>query len=188
MSSHDLYRKIQLFFGDLATNKHLASTREYNMLPRYVVEHLVSEFTKLHGPADYAQKLSQYLATHYKEAREKDKVLHETMNGNTVQLIDEVKVETDVSIENYRTHLMNLGIRDAMIAKPVINQYENLLVTGMWGMATIQYNPEIVPRDIKGEPLLTPIIVTEFKPFQSPVTDPNILKDARPAFTFDEWL
>lgn len=188
MNTHDLYRKIQLFFGDLATNKHLASTKEYNMLPRYVVEYLVSEFTKQHGPANYAQKLAEYIANHYREAREKDKVLHEAMNGNTVQLIDEVKVETDINIENYRTHLLNLGIKDAMIAKPVIDQYENLLVTGMWGMAKIQYNPEIVPRNIKGEPLLTPIIITEFQPFQSPITDPNILKDTRTAFTFDEWL
>lgn len=188
MNTHDLYRKIQLFFGDLATNKHLASTKEYNMLPRYVVEYLVSEFTKQHGPANYAQKLAEYIANHYREAREKDKVLHEAMNGNTVQLIDEVKVETDIIIENYRTHLLNLGIKDAMIAKQVIDQYENLLVTGMWGMAKIQYNPEIVPRNIKGEPLLTPIIITEFQPFQSPITDPNILKDARTAFTFDEWL
>ncbi|MEM4716197.1 MAG: BREX system Lon protease-like protein BrxL [Candidatus Caldarchaeum sp.] len=188
MTSHELFRKIQLFLGDLATNKHLASTKEYAMLPRYVVEYLVSEFMKKHGPANYASELSKYITTHYREAREKDKVLHEAMNGQEIQLIDEIKVETDVTIGHYRTHLMNLGVRDAMIAKPVIDSYENLLVTGMWGLAKIQYTPELVPRDIKGDPILTPILVTSFTPFQSPVSDPAILKEARTAFTSDEWL
>ncbi|MEM2651903.1 MAG: BREX system Lon protease-like protein BrxL [Candidatus Caldarchaeum sp.] len=188
MTSHELFRKIQLFLGDLATNKHLASTKEYAMLPRYVVEYRVSEFIKQHGPANYAVELSKFISTHYREAREKDKVLHETMNGQETQLIDEIKVETDVTIGHYRTHLMNLGVRDAMIAKPVIDSYENLLVTGMWGLAKIQYTPELVPRDIKGDPILTPILVTSFTPFQSPVSDPAILKEARTAFTFDEWL
>ncbi|MEM2808470.1 MAG: hypothetical protein QXJ09_08105, partial [Candidatus Caldarchaeum sp.] len=124
MTSHELFRKIQLLLGDLATNKHLASTKEYAMLPRYVVEYLVSEFIKQHGPANYAAELSKFISTHYREAREKDKVLHETMNGQETQLIDEIKVETDVTIGHYRTHLMNLGVRDAMIAKPVIDSYE----------------------------------------------------------------
>lgn len=188
MPSHDLFRKIQVVFGDLATNKHLASTREYAMLPRYVVEYLVSEFIKEHGPAGYASKLSEFMSIHYREAREKDKVLHEAMNGQEPELIDEIKVETDVEIGHYRTHLMNLGIRDAMIAKPVIDRYENLLVTGMWGLIKIQYAPEIVPRTVTGEPLLTPIMITQFRPFQSPITDPSIIKEARRSFTLDEWL
>lgn len=188
MSAHDLYHKIQQFFGDLATNKHIASTKEYNMLPRYVTEYLVSKYIKEYGPINYAPELSKYITTHYREAREKDKVLHEAMNGQEIELIDEVKVETDVIIGHYRTHLMNLGIKDAMIAKPVIDSYENLLVTGMWGMARIIYAPDLVPRDYAGEPILTPILVTSFTPFQSPVSDPAILKEARRAFTFDEWL
>jgi len=90
MSSEDLFRKTQLVFGDLAVNKWLASTHEYAMLPRFVTDYLVSE--------------------HYKEARERDKVLHDLMNGSEVQVIDEVKVEAEVFINDYRTHLMNLGI------------------------------------------------------------------------------
>lgn len=187
-SPQDLFRKIQIIFGDLATNKYLASTKEYAMLPRYVIEYLVSEFIQQHGPVNYASHLSEFIATHYHEAREKDRILHEVMNGAEIQLIDELKVETDVMIGHYRAHLMNLGVKDSMIAKSVIDNYENLLVTGMWGMIKIQYAPEMVPRSRNGEPLLTPIIITDFKPFQSPVSDPTILKEARRSFTFEEWL
>ena len=133
MSSRDLFKKVQSIFGDLAVNKWLASAQEYSMLPRYVVEYLVLEFMYEYGPRNYAQKLSEFISTHYKEARERNKILHDLMNGSEVELIDEVKVEADVIIGDYRTHLMNLGIKDAMVSKPVINEYENLLVTGMWG-------------------------------------------------------
>lgn len=187
MSSHDLYRKIQVFFGDLAVNKRVASTKEYSMLPRYVTEYLVSEFLKEYG-SDYAGKLSEFVATHYREAKERDKVLHDLMNGIKVRLIDEVKVETDVVIENYRTHLMSLGLRDAMIAKHLVDRFEGLLMTGMWGLAELTYAPDLAPRDAAGNPLLVPVMITDFQPFQSPVSDPEIMMEARTGFSLEEWV
>lgn len=188
MSSRELFRKVQSVFGDLAVNKWLASTQEYSMLPRYVVEYLVSEFMYEYGMSRYAQKLSEFISTHYKEARERDKILHELMNGAEIELIDEVKVEADVRIGDYRTHLMNLGLRDAMIFKPVIDKYENLLVTGMWGLVKLIYAPDLVPTAPSGEPLLLPVAVKSFKPFQSSFTDVKVFKEARDEFSFDEWL
>ncbi|MEM2687252.1 MAG: BREX system Lon protease-like protein BrxL [Thermoproteota archaeon] len=187
MTSDQLFRKIQLVFGDLAVNKRLAATKEYAMLPRYVTEYLVSEFMREHGTG-YASKLSEFVASHYREARERDKLLHDLMNGSNVRLIDEIKVETDVLIADYRTHLMNLGLRDAMIARHLVDRFENLLMTGMWGLAELTYAPDIVPKDAADNPLLLPVMVTDFRPFQSPVTDPQIVIDARESFSFDEWV
>jgi len=188
MSLGELFTKVRVIFGDLAVNKGLAVKQEYSMLPRYVVEHLVSKFIDEYGEEKYARKLSEYVLKYYREARERDKILNDLIDYGTIKIIDEVKVETDIKLGMHRTHLMNLGVRNLMIKKEVVSKYEPLLITGMWGLAKLEYTPETVPRDFKGDPLLKPITLTSFEPFQCSYTETDIFKQARGHFTLDEWL
>jgi ATP-dependent Lon protease len=184
----ELFNKVKRVFGDLATDKRVASRQELFMLPRYVAEYLSSNFMEKYGEENYMPQLSKFIVKYYRESREKDKVLAELMELGKVTLIEEVKVETDVELGMFRAHLQNLNVRDCMINLDVVNKYENLLVIGMWGLATLRYDPDIVPRDRMGNPLMMPIVIEDFMPFQSSTREVKIIQEARDSFTFEEWL
>jgi len=178
----EVFNKVKSVFGDLAADKRTANKQELFMLPRYVVEYLASNFIKRYGEQKYASELSKFVAKYCHEAREKDKVLSDLMSLGKITLIDEVKVETDVKLGTYRAHLQTLNIKNAMISLDVIEKYESLLITGMWGLATLVYSPDAAP------PTMTPIIIEEFIPFQCSTTDVKAFQEARDSFTFEEWL
>ncbi|RLG60389.1 BREX system Lon protease-like protein BrxL [Candidatus Geothermarchaeota archaeon] len=184
----DIFNKVKSVFGDLATDKRVANRQELFMLPRYVVEYLSSYFIERYGEDKYSQKLSEFISKFYHEARERDKVLSDLMQLGKITIIDEVKVETDVKLGTYRAHLQRLNLRDCMIDLNVVEKHENLLIVGMWGLVDLTYAPESVPIDKQGRPLMTPVLITGFTPFQCSVTDVRLFQEARDFFTFEEWL
>jgi len=178
----EVFNKVKSVFSDLATDKKIANRQELFMLPRYVVEDLASNFIDRYGEEKYAPELSKFVAKYYHEAREKDKVLSDLISLGKIILIDEVKVETDVKLGTYRAHLQTLNLRDCMISLDVVEKHENLLMTGMWGLATMVYSPDTAP------PSMTPTLIQDFIPFQCSVTDVKTFQEARDSFTFEEWL
>ncbi len=167
----EIFNKVKKVFGDLATDKRIANRQELFMLPRYVVEHLSSHFVKRYGEERYSQELSRFISKYYHEARERDKVLSDLMQLGKITVIDEVKVETDVKLGTYRAHLQRLNLRDCMIDLNVVEEHENLLIVGMWGLVDLSYSPDSVPTDRQGRPLMTPVLIKWFVPFQCSVTD-----------------
>lgn len=184
----ELFNKIKSVFGNLATDKRIANRQELFMLPRYVVENLSSYFVERYGEERYAQELSKFIAKYYHEARERDKVLSDLMHLGKVKVIDEVKVEADVKLGTYRAHLQRLNLKDCMIHRDVVKKHENLLIVGMWGLVSLSYAPDSVPKDTQGWFLMTPVLIDEFVPFQSSITDVKLFQEARGSFTFEEWL
>jgi ATP-dependent Lon protease len=184
----ELFNKTKSVFGDLATDKRIANKQEFFMLPRYVVEYLSSSFVDKYGEDRCVSELSRFVTRYYHEAKEKDKVLSDLMNLGKVTIIEEVKVETDIELGTYKAHLGNLNIRDCMINLDVLEEHENLLMVGMWGLVELHYAPDSVPRDSRGNPLMAPILVQDFTPFQCSMTDVKAFQEARDSFTFEEWL
>ncbi len=182
-----LSSKIKAVFGDLAVDKRIASKQEFTMLPRYVIENLASRFVEKFGD-NYAEKLQKFISTYYHEAKEREKILSDLMKFDKIMIIDEVRVETDIHRQTYRAHLENLTLRDCMIDLELVEEHENLLITGMWGLVTLKYAIDIVPKDRDGNPLMTPVLIADFQPFQCSFTDIGLFKEARDEFTFDEWL
>ncbi|MEM4091325.1 MAG: BREX system Lon protease-like protein BrxL [Thermoplasmatales archaeon] len=178
---NDLFNKIKEIFGDLATDKRVASRQELFMLPRYVSEFLSSNFMEKYGE-EYLPKLSEFVEKYYHEPRERDKVLSDLMQFGELTLIDEVKVETDIELGTYRAHLQNLNIKDCVIERGALAKNENLLMTGMWGLIKLVYLRNNAPEG------MMPILVQEFTPFQSSTRDLKPFQEARDQFTFDEWL
>ncbi len=182
-----LSSKIKAVFGDLAVDKRIANKQEFTMLPRFVIENLASRFYEKYGEI-YTQKLSEFISKYYHEAKEREKILSDLMKFDKIVIIDEVRVETDIYRRTYRAHLENLNLRNCMIDEAIIEEHENLLITGMWGLVTLKYAIDIVPKDSDGNPLMTPVLIADFRPFQCSFTDINLFKEARDEFTFDEWL
>ena len=186
----DIFAKTKSHFGDLAVDKRIASRHELARLPRFVVEYLVAEFTESCGGVfneKCAEKLNEFVAHYYFESREKDAVLHNLMTTGGLKLIDEIKVDTDIGMGIHRAHLPSLNIRNAMISRELVDKYQNLLTTGMWGLASLAYAPDSVITDRSGNPLMSPVLIQDFLPFQVPKIEIDIYKEAREKFTLEEW-
>ena len=187
----DIFAKTRSTFGDLAVDKRVANHHELARLPRFVVEYLVAEFTESCGGTfdeTCADKLSRFVAQYYYESREKDAVLHNLMTTGFLRLIDEIKVDTNIKLGIHKAHLPSLNIRDATINRNLVDKYQNLLTAGMWGLANLVYAPDNVPTDSSGNPLMSPVFIEGFVPFQATETNTTIYKEAREEFTLEGWV
>ena len=178
----DLFNKIQIAFGEFAVDKRLAYKVEVSRLPRFVSEYLISEFI-VQGE-DWEQKLNHFVAENFHEPKEKDRVLHILTTLGTVRIIDELKVWVDISSGTHFAVIPSLNITNALIEMSIVNSNQNTLSMGVWGLLTLQYEQKIV----KEEETSTPVIVTEFVPFQAPNVDIQLYRDAREQFKTEEWI
>ncbi len=73
-----------------------------------------------------------------------------------------------------------------MISDEVVEKNEQLLSTGIWGLATLRYCDPIV--DSKGKPITLPVIVEKFEPFHVANVDLKEFIEKREYFTLKEWM
>ena len=172
-----LNEKIIRIFGDLAVDKRLARMREVARLPRFISEYLISRYKD-------PDELSQVVTEYYPDPSEKDKVLNRLKTEGSVKLIDEFKVDVDLKHDIYRLHIPCLQIYDAIASESIVKSYERIL-SGLWGMGLLEYRSNIAEQNSIS---LTPIILTDFKPFQVYSIDVKEFIDARRKFTLDEWV
>ena len=177
----ELSNKVKRYFGDYAVDKKLAYELELAKLPRYVAEYLISEF-KLEG-SGWEEKLRNYIKQHYYEPEEKELVKHRLITDGTVSIIDELRVVVDIETD---THVGIIQSHDILAEVPlsIVERNKATLVTGMWGLIQLTKSPTI--KYIFEQPVGA--IVEKFTPFQAPDTDPDILAEARPYFSLEEWI
>ena len=187
VSQDNLNTKLRAVFEGVVVNKGLLQTKEVSRLPRYVAEYLVTKFCSDDGKGGL-EKLSEFIRRYYPETKDKDKVLHDIKEQGEIRLIDEFKVETDLKLGCHKLAVPCLNVRDAMIRDSILDDYENLLRSGMWGIAKLQYDPESVPRDMRGNPIMTPIVMKAFDPFQASSILLREFEEKRAQFTTEEWI
>jgi len=183
----DLFAKIRRVFGDYAVDKSLLQIAEISKLPGFVAEYLMTEFSQMY-PSSWQEKLREFVRKHYFEASEKEYVKHLLVEKKKVSLIDELVIWVDLEFGEHRGILQSIGERDVRVPAEIARKYPMTMITGMWGLVKLEYSPETAKRDDEGNLIENPVIVTDFKPFQTPTNDPGILKEARSYFTLEEWL
>ncbi|MEM1629078.1 MAG: ATP-dependent Lon-type protease, partial [Desulfurococcaceae archaeon] len=88
-----------------------------------------------------------------------------------VSLIDELVVWVDLESGEHRGVLQSIGERDVRVPAEIARSYPMTMITGMWGLVELEYSPETAKRDLNGNLLENPVVVTDFKPFQAPTRD-----------------
>jgi len=178
--SSELYNKVKRYFGDYAVDKRLVYELELAKLPRYVAEYLISEFAGSGG--NWEARLREFIRKHYYEPEEKEVVKHKLVVDGTVKLIDELRVVVDIETRVHVGIIQSLDIW-AEVPVDIVERNRATLVNGMWGLITLKRSDpiEVFDRTIAAT-------VTDFRPFQSPDTDPRILEEAKQYFTLDEWV
>jgi ATP-dependent Lon protease len=81
----------------------------------------------------------------------------------------------------YEALLGNFGVKGIEVPSSIVNQYQKLLVGGIWSIITLEYFFEA---DQKGSPFL----LRDLKPIQMPNLDLEELFEARRAFTEPQWI
>jgi len=183
--SEDLNHKIKKVFGEVAVDKGLATRHEVARLPRFISEYLISRYCNLYHDIETAfNKLSQVITENFPEPKDKDRIFYKLKRRGIIRIMDEFKVSVDIKRNIYRLHIPCLQIYEAIADEGTVRRYERIL-SGMWGLGTLEYRPDILEtEDLKA----SPIILIDIEPFQ--VYNINI-KDfiqARGHFSLTEWI
>ncbi len=179
----ELGNKIKRCFGDYAVDKRLAYELELVKLPRYVAEYLISESIGLGG--SWEEKLRGFIRDHYYEPEEREVVKHRLVTEGIVKLMDELRVYVDVESNTHIGIIQSLDIW-AEVPVDIVERNKATLITGMWGLITLKRTE--ASKEVLGGAREISVMVTDFKPFQAPDSDPRIIEEARDCFTLDEWV
>jgi len=122
------------------------------------------------------------LAKNYASPADAPRILHELKQKRSMDLIGRVEVRLETSEDKYWASLAALNERNIHVDEKLINRYPRLM-GGMWGIAELTYDEAQV---WKGR--VTPLVLTDFTPFQHGRIDIEDFLQKRSLFTRDEWL
>lgn len=132
-------------------------------------------------------KIIELVNTLYPEPKDKDKILDRIIIKRlSYKIIDEIKVEIDEKHEIRKAIVPSLNLRNVMILDHVVENNEQLLSTGIWGLAALRYSDPLT--DVKGNPITLPVIIENFKPFHVANIDVKEFIENREHFTLEEWI
>lgn len=143
LNQEELNAKLKHHYNGTIVNKKLSQRQDIARLPRFVSEFMLTKLSEFEdNPELFNEKYKEIIDMihkHYPEAKDKDKILNKLMEEKYYTIIDEFKVEIDIKRELKKAQIPSLNIRDAMILDSIINQNENLLSTGIWGIAKLNH-------------------------------------------------
>ena len=178
-------QKLRRVFPDEVVNKRLSRTHQLDRLPKFISEYAAKELVGESEDPSSMSVLSNFVKQFYPEPKDKDRVLHEIMTRGEYTLLDEFKVRVDPRRGLRRVEIPSLQIRDAMIIPSILEQYKELLETGMWGTAKLSWQPMILEEVPVPQ---TPIIITSFEPLQYSNVRVDDYKIRRSEFSLHEWI
>ena len=183
MSSLD--EKITKIFGEVSVNKGLALRHEVSRLPRFISEYLISKYCSAYPDRETAfSKLAEVVSENFPEPKDKDRVFYKLKRLGIVRLMDEFKVSIDLKRNLYLLQIPCLQIYDALADEGIIRKFERTL-SGMWGLGTLEYRPDI-PEN--AEEAVSPILLIDIEPFQVYNIDPKTFVENRQQFSLTEWI
>jgi ATP-dependent Lon protease len=182
-TASDLDSKAKHAFGPYLVRKDLV--QEVSRLPRFISEYLVAKFyTGAEPSPEDTKKLQDFVAIHFPELRDKDKILHDIMTKGSYTLMDEFKVETDIKGAGHRLIIPCLNLRDGKVLPTILDENTDLLRSGMWGVATLQYSPD----EMDHRQTTSPVLMTKFTPFEVVNVRLSEFASKRRSFSRREWI
>ncbi|MFC1609533.1 protease Lon-related BREX system protein BrxL [Myxococcota bacterium] len=172
------------FAGKIVRKDLTKLVKEGANVPVYVLEYLLGMHC---SSADDAvnemglETVKGILAENYVRPDEAEKVKSIIRERGAYKVIDRVTVKLNEKRDTYEATLSNLGIRGVEVPSGTVNQYEKLLVGGIWSIVTLQYFYEEGQRG-------SPFSVSSLKPIQLPNMDMEGFFAARSRFNKAQWI
>ena len=186
----ELSAKLRYYFSGYVVDKGLSNRQDIRRVPKFVAEHLLTNISEESDPKVFSEKLMKIIElvnSLYPEPKDRDLILDRIIIKKlSHKIIDEIKVEVDERHEIRKAIIPSLNLRNVMISDSVVDGNEQLLSTGIWGLATLRYCDPLT--DSNGSPITLPVIIDSFKPFHVANINVEEFIDKRKYFTLDEWI
>ncbi|HID05557.1 MAG TPA: BREX system Lon protease-like protein BrxL, partial [Armatimonadetes bacterium] len=184
----NLDSKVLEHFPGRAVRKDLVSTLKGQMnVPTYVLEYLLGKYCASADEQVIEAGLSEVkriLTEHYVHPDQAERFKSRVREQGNHRVIDKVKVRLVETEDKYWASLVNLQIDRVHISEELVHRYERLLGGGIWSIAELAYDPQLVH---KGE--VRPFVIRDLRPIQ--LARGDILREVqerRAHFSRDEWL
>ena len=181
----EIINKIRAHFSQMAIYKDPASTDSLfagRNLPAFVKDYLIKKFITEQGIVDRGRLTSFLDLVIPKEA---PSVKDRLGNGEEVTLLTRFTIIIDLVNDIRRFAIPDLGIKssEGQIPRHIYDKYRGELVDGeKWGIIKLCH----MPNDDGKKYHVEIVDYKPFKPYKS--VDVEYLREARKAFTIDEWL
>ena len=177
-----LQDKAREAFGRLVVEKRRTRISDLKEFPRYVIEYLINQFCPGEDFDAEIASVRRKLASNYASPADAPRILHQLKQKRQLDLIARTEVRLETSEDKYWAAIAALNERFIHVAENLINQYPRLM-GGMWGIAELAYDEAQVWKN-----KITPLLLSDFTPFQHGRIDIEEFQQKRAMFTRDEWL
>jgi len=181
----DLDAKINENFTGFVVRKDLVKAVKGNaIVPTYVLEYLLGQYCATDDEASILtgiETVKEILRKHYVHRSEAGLVQSTIKEKGRYKVIDQVSVSLNEKTDSYEAVFENLGIKKVAVDSGTVKAHPKLLVTGVWCIADVQY-------EFSEDARVAPWILESIKPIQIAKVDFDQYREARAAFTTDEWI
>jgi len=181
----DLDAKINEQFAGYVVRKDLVKAVKGNaIVPTYVLEYLLGQYCATDDEASILtgiETVKEVLRKHYVHRSEAGLVQSTIKEKGRYKVIDQVSVALNEKTDSYEAVFENLSIKKVAVDSGTVKAHPKLLVTGVWCIADVQY-------EFNEDARVAPWILESIKPIQIAKVDFEQYRQARAAFTTDEWI
>lgn len=173
--------KIRQYFGDVAISKALVEKvgLTEKPIPSFVVDWLISKYSD--GDELDLNAINSFIEKYLPERSKKEEIKHRLVSGETVKLLDSLKVEVDINTGKYKALLSSISLSNVQINPTVVHENPILLYGGVWGQVELT-------RGLDDESNKMTVYVDKFKIMQTGEIDLNYFIEQRRNFTLEEWI
>lgn len=182
----NLNTKLKLIFEGKIVRKDLTQKiKEGANVPVYVLEFLLGQYCSSDDPEiieEGVETVKRILSENYVRPDEAQKILSIMRERGIYTVIDRVAAKLNIKMDMYEAEFSNLGIKGIELSSMYVQAYDRLLCGGIWCIVQMEYEYNEEERN------RSPISIVRLTPIQMPHIDLDEIKNARKAFTKDEWM
>ncbi|MHA3066811.1 protease Lon-related BREX system protein BrxL [Lacticaseibacillus saniviri] len=174
--------KLEKYFDGRFVRKDLTQRiKEGANVPTYVLEFLLGQYAN--GSDAVAiergvENVKKTLANNYVRPDEAEKIKSKIRENGAYTVIDKLTVYLNAAEDRYEAVFSNLGIGGIPVDSRYPQDYERLLIGGIWSIVRLSYDHDSDER----------FIIEELTPIQVPFVDMKEVYDGRENFSTDEWI
>jgi ATP-dependent Lon protease len=177
--------KLNKHFGGKVVRKDLTKLVKGNaIVPTYVLEYLLGQYCATDDEETIVagvETVKSVISKHFVHRDEAQIIKATVRDKGSHRIIDKVSVKLNDRLDQYEASFANLGLNKVPIADSIIKEHQKLLSSGVWCILTLAY----LHTDERDS---TPWIIEKIKPIQVSNADVDEYKEARKAFTKEEWI
>ena len=172
--------------GKIVRKDLTQNIKEGANVPTYVLEYLLGKYCPMdneEGIAEGVERVKRILSENFVRPDEAQKVLSKLKQKHSYSVIDKITVSLNISKDTYEAEFSNLGLKGVPISDIYPQQYDRLLMGGIWCMVALDY--EFVQEERENA---EPISISKLMPIQMPYVNIKQFKEGRKAFSKEEWI